>query len=84
MMPKITTFLTYDDQAEAAAMFYVSVFKNSRIGKVTRCGEGGPWPKGSVMTVAFELDGQEFVALNGGPHFKFTDAISLSVACMTQ
>jgi len=83
-MPKITTFLTYDDQAEDAAKLYVSVFKNSRIGKVTRYGEGGPGPKGSVMTVTFELDGQEFVALNGGPHFKFTDGISLSVDCKTQ
>lgn len=79
-MPKITTFLTYDDQAEEAAKFYVSVFKNSRIGNVTRYGEAGPGPKGSVMTVTFELDGQEFVALNGGPHFKFTDGISLSTA----
>ena len=83
-MPKITTFLTYDDQAVAAAKFYVSVFKNSRIGNVTRYGEAGPRPKGSVMTVTFELDGQEFIALNGGPHFKFTDGISLSVDCRTQ
>ncbi len=83
-MPKITTFLAYDDQAEEAARFYVSVFRNSRIGKVTRYGEAGPGPKGSVMTVTFELDGQEFVALNGGPHFAFTDGISLSVACATQ
>jgi predicted 3-demethylubiquinone-9 3-methyltransferase (glyoxalase superfamily) len=83
-MPKITTFLTYDDQAEEAAKFYVSVFKNSRISSVTRYGEAGPGRKGSVMTVTFELDGQEFVALNGGPHFKFTDGISLSVDCKTQ
>jgi len=83
-MPKITTFLAYDDQAEEAAKFYVSVFKNSRIRSVTRYGEAGPGQKGSVMTVTFELDGQEFVALNGGPHFKFTDGISLSVDCKTQ
>ncbi len=83
-MPRITTFLAYDDQAEAAAKFYVSVFKNSRIRSVTRYGDTGPGPKGSVMTVAFELDGQEFIALNGGSHFKFTDGISLSVDCKTQ
>ena len=83
-MPRITTFLAYDEQAEEAAKFYVSVFKNSRIRSVTRYGEAGPGPKGSVMTVAFELDGQEFVALNGGSHFKFTDGISLSVDCKTQ
>jgi predicted 3-demethylubiquinone-9 3-methyltransferase (glyoxalase superfamily) len=83
-MPRITTFLAYDDQAEEAAKFYVSVFKNSRIGSVTRYGEAGPRPKGSVMTVVFELDGQKFVALNGGSHFKFTDGISLSVDCRTQ
>jgi predicted 3-demethylubiquinone-9 3-methyltransferase (glyoxalase superfamily) len=83
-MPRITTFLAYDDQAEEAAKFYVSVFKNSRIRSATRYGEAGPGPKGSVMIVTFELDGQEFVALNGGPHFKFTDGISLSVDCKTQ
>ena len=83
-MPKITTFLAYDDQAEEAASFYVSVFRNSSIRKVTRYGEAGPGPKGGVMTVTFELDGQEFVALNGGPHFAFTDGISLSVDCATQ
>ena len=78
------TFLTYDHQAEEAAKLYVSVFKNSRIRNVTRYGQAGPGPKGSVMTVTFELDGQEFVALNGGPHFKFTDGVSLSVDCKTQ
>lgn len=83
-MPKITTFLTYDHQAEAAARFYVSVFKNSRIRSLTYYGEGAPGPAGTVMTVTFELDGQEFVALNGGPHFKFTDGVSLSVECQTQ
>jgi predicted 3-demethylubiquinone-9 3-methyltransferase (glyoxalase superfamily) len=83
-MPKITTFLAYVDQAEEAAKFYVSIFRNSRIRSVSRYGEGGPGPKGSVMTVVFELDGQKFVALNGGPHFRFTDGISLSVDCRTQ
>jgi predicted 3-demethylubiquinone-9 3-methyltransferase (glyoxalase superfamily) len=83
-MPKITTFLSYVDQAEEAAKFYVSIFKNSRVRSVARYGEGGPGPKGSVMTVVFELDGQKFVALNGGPHFQFTDGISLSVDCRTQ
>ena len=83
-MPKITTFLAYADQAEEAARFYVSVFRNSRIRKIIRYGEAGLGPKGGVMTVTFELDGQEFVALNGGPHFAFTDGISLSVDCATQ
>jgi predicted 3-demethylubiquinone-9 3-methyltransferase (glyoxalase superfamily) len=83
-MPKITTFLTYDNQAEEAANLYVSVFENSRIRKVARYGDAGPGPKGSAMTVQFELEGQEFIALNGGPHFQFTDGISLSVACETQ
>jgi predicted 3-demethylubiquinone-9 3-methyltransferase (glyoxalase superfamily) len=83
-MQKITPFLWYDTQAEEAAKFYVSIFKNSKIGKVTRYGEAGPGPKGSVMTVEFELDGQPFIALNGGPHFKFTEAISFSVDCETQ
>lgn len=83
-MPKITTFLAFDDRAEEAAKFYVSVFKNSKIVKTTRYGDAGPGPKGGVMTVVFQLDGQEFVAMNGGPHFKFTDGISLSVNCKTQ
>jgi predicted 3-demethylubiquinone-9 3-methyltransferase (glyoxalase superfamily) len=83
-MPKITTFLTYEDRAEEAAQFYVSIFENSRIRHVARYGASGPGPKGSVMTVAFLLDGQEFIALNGGPHFKFTEGISLLVACRTQ
>jgi predicted 3-demethylubiquinone-9 3-methyltransferase (glyoxalase superfamily) len=81
---KITPFLWFDSQAEEAAAFYVSVFRNSRIEAVTRYGEAGPGPKGSVMTVAFELDGQKFAALNGGPHFKFTEAISFVVNCETQ
>jgi predicted 3-demethylubiquinone-9 3-methyltransferase (glyoxalase superfamily) len=83
-MPKITTFLACDDRAEEAVAFYVSVFKNSRIRRVTRYGEAGPRPAGSVMTLEFEFDGQEFMALNGGPHFKFTDGMSLSVDCKTQ
>ncbi len=83
-MPRITTFLTYEARAEEAAQFYVSIFPNSRIVKITRYGDAGPGPAGSVMTVAFELEGQEFVALNGGPHFKFTEAVSLSVECETQ
>jgi len=83
-MPKITPFLWFDGQAEQAANFYTSVFKNSRITKISRYGDAGPGPKGSVMTVEFELDGQPFIALNGGPQFKFTEAISLSVDCKTQ
>lgn len=83
-MPKITTFLTYEDRAEEAATFYVSVFKNSKITGVTRYGDAGPGPKGDAMVVTFELDGQAFVAMNGGPHFTFTDGISLSVECNTQ
>jgi predicted 3-demethylubiquinone-9 3-methyltransferase (glyoxalase superfamily) len=83
-MQKITPFLWFDDNAEEAIKFYTSIFKNSKIGKVTRYGEAGPGKKGSVMTATFELQGQEFVALNGGPHFKFTEAISFVVNCETQ
>jgi predicted 3-demethylubiquinone-9 3-methyltransferase (glyoxalase superfamily) len=83
-MPRITPFLWFDQQAEEAAKFYVSIFKNSKIVNVARYGEAGPGPKGSVMTVVFELDGQQFIALNGGPQFKFTEAISFSVNCETQ
>jgi predicted 3-demethylubiquinone-9 3-methyltransferase (glyoxalase superfamily) len=83
-MKKITPFLWYDASAEQAANFYVSIFRNSRILKITRYGEAGPGPKGSVMTVEFELAGQRFIALNRGPHFKFTEAISFSVDCETQ
>jgi predicted 3-demethylubiquinone-9 3-methyltransferase (glyoxalase superfamily) len=83
-MHKITPFLWFDSQAEEAANFYVSVFRNSRILKVVRYGEGGPGPKGSAMTVAFELDGVKFTALNGGPLFKFSEAISFVVDCDTQ
>jgi predicted 3-demethylubiquinone-9 3-methyltransferase (glyoxalase superfamily) len=81
---KITTFLWFDKQAEEAANHYVSIFKNSRVLSVTRYGDAGPGPKGSAMTVKFQLEGQEFIALNGGPHFKFTEAISLLVDCDTQ
>ena len=81
---KIRTFLWFDDNAEEAIDFYMSVFKNGRIGKIMRCGNQGPWPKGTVLTINFELDGQEFIAMNGGPQFKFTEAISLFVTCETQ
>ncbi len=81
---KITTFLWFDSQAEEAARHYTSIFKNSKILNVARYGEAGPGPKGSVMTVSFQLEGQEFIALNGGPQFKFTEAISLVVNCETQ
>jgi len=83
-MQKITPFLWFDDQAEEAANFYVSIFGNSKIVGVARYGEVGPGPKGSVMTVEFQLDGHEFIALNGGPQFKFTEAISFVVNCETQ
>ncbi len=83
-MQKITTFLTYNDQAEQAANLYISVFPNSKIVSVTRYGASGPGPKGSVMSVTFQLAGQEFFALNGGASFKFAEGISLFVNCETQ
>ncbi len=83
-MQKITTFLWFDDKAEEAANFYVSFFKNSKIETISRYGDAGPGPKGTVMIVTFQLDGQEFTALNGGPQFTFTPAISLLVNCETQ
>ena len=83
-MQKITPFLWFDNQAEEAANFYVSLFKNSKIGSIRRYGDAGPGPKGSVMSVIFQLEGQDFFALNGGPHFKFTPAISLFVNCENQ
>jgi predicted 3-demethylubiquinone-9 3-methyltransferase (glyoxalase superfamily) len=83
-MQKITPFLWFDNQAEEAANFYVSLFKNSKIGGLRRYGDAGPGPTGSLMSVAFQLEGQNFIALNGGPHFKFTPAISLFVNCETQ
>ena len=81
---KITPFLWFDNNAEEAMNFYVSVFNNSKIATVTRYGDAGPGPKGSVLTAAFELEGQKFVALNGGPRFKFTEAISFVISCETQ
>ena len=87
-MQKITSCLWFDDKAEEAAAFYVSVFKKGRLGLITRYGEVGAkvsgGPKGSVMTVTFEIKGQEFMALNGGPVFKFTEAISFMKKCHTQ
>jgi len=83
-MQKITPFLWFDGTAEEAMNFYVSVFKNSRIRSVTRYGEAGPGPQGTVMSATFQLDGQEFMALNGGPHFTFSPAISFFVNCATQ
>jgi len=81
---KITTFLWFDNQAEEAAQLYTSLFKKSKIVSITRYGEGAPLPKGTAMSVIFELEGQEYMALNGGPYFKFTEAISLFVKCETQ
>ncbi len=83
-MQKITPFLWFNDNAEEAMNFYTSIFKNSKILSVNRYGEGAPVPAGTVMTATFQLEGQEFMALNGGPHFKFTEAISLFVNCETQ
>jgi predicted 3-demethylubiquinone-9 3-methyltransferase (glyoxalase superfamily) len=83
-MKKITPFLWFDGKAEESMNFYVSIFKNSKIVSVTRYGEAGPGPKGTVMTAAFQLNGQDFVALNGGPQFTFSPAISFVVNCETQ
>ena len=83
-MQKITTFLTFNNQAEAAVNFYTSIFKNSKITSTSRYPEGIPWPNGVADDRAFELDGQEFVALNGGPTFNFSPGISLMVNCETQ
>ncbi len=83
-MQKITPFLWYDNNAEEAVNLYTSVFKNSKIKKVSRYGDTGPGPKGSVMVINFEIEGQDFSAINGGPTFKFTPAISLMVNCKTQ
>ena len=81
---KITTYLWFDDNAEEAMNFYVSLFKDSKVLELTRYGDAGPGPKGTVMAGTFQLEGQHFMALNGGPHFKFTEAISLFVNCETQ
>jgi predicted 3-demethylubiquinone-9 3-methyltransferase (glyoxalase superfamily) len=83
-MQKITPFLWFDNNAEEAMNFYLSIFKNSKIGSVTRYGDAGPGPKGTVMSATFQLDGQDFIALNGGPHFTFSPAISFFVNCETQ
>src|SRR5678815_3166273 len=83
-MPKITPFLWFDKNAEEAVNFYASIFKSSKIVNVTRYSDAGPMPKGTVLTGAFQIEGQDFVALNGGPQFKFTEAISFAVNCETQ
>ena len=83
-MQKITPFLWFDNNAEEAANFYVSIFKNSKVLSVSRYGDAGPGPKGTVMVAEFQIDGQKFVALNGGPRFKFTEAISFVINCETQ
>jgi predicted 3-demethylubiquinone-9 3-methyltransferase (glyoxalase superfamily) len=83
-MEKISTFLWFDNQAEEAVNFYTSLFKDSKKGQMSRYSEAGPGPAGSVMTATFELEGRQFVALNGGPHFKFTEAISLVINCENQ
>jgi len=84
MQPKITPFLWFNDNAEEAMNYYVSIFKNSKVLSINRYSEAGPGPSGSVMTATFELDGQQFTALNGGPEFGFTEAISFFVNCETQ
>lgn len=83
-MQRITPFLWFNNEAEEAVQFYTSIFKNSKIGSVSRHTEAGPGPAGSVMVASFQLDGQDFIALNGGPQFKFTEAISLVVSCEGQ
>ena len=83
-MQKITPFLWFDGKAEEAMNFYVSIFKNSKVGRISRYGDSGPGYKGTVMSVSFQLEGQEFMALNGGPHFTFSPAISFFVNCETQ
>jgi predicted 3-demethylubiquinone-9 3-methyltransferase (glyoxalase superfamily) len=84
MQQKITPFLWFDGNAEEAINFYSSIFKDSKIINASRYGDAGPGPKGSLMTATFQLQGQEFMALNGGPHFKFTEAVSFFVKCETQ
>ena len=83
-MPKISPFLWFDSNAEEAVNFYISIFQNSKILKIARYGQAGPGPSGSVMIVNFQIEGQDFIALNGGPLFKFTEAISFSIDCQTQ
>ena len=84
IQPRITPMLWFDTQAEEAANYYVSIFKNSKVTGISRYGDAGPGAKGSVMVAEFELDGQKFTALNGGPQFKFTEAISLVINCDSQ
>jgi predicted 3-demethylubiquinone-9 3-methyltransferase (glyoxalase superfamily) len=83
-MQKITPFLWFDGNAEEATNFYTSIFRNAKVGNISRYGEAGPGPAGSVLTASFELEGLQFTALNGGPHFKFNEAISFHVACESQ
>jgi len=83
-MKRITPCLWFDGNAEEAAGLYVSIFKNAKITEISRYGDAGPLPKGTVLTVAFELDGQPFTALNGGPQYKFTEAVSFQISCETQ
>ena len=83
-MQKITPFLWFDDKAEEAANFYTSIFKDSKILDISRYGDAGPGPKGTVMMATFQIEGQEFMALNGGPHYTFSPAISFFVSCETQ
>ncbi len=83
-MPKITTFLMFNDQTDDAVRFYVSTFKNSKIVSTSRYGDEGPGPAGTLMSATFQLEGQEFMAFNGGPHFSFAEGISLFVSCETQ
>src|SRR5213082_1361259 len=83
-MQQITPFLWFNDQAEEAMSFYTSIFKDSKVGSITRYGDAGPGPKGTVMSATFQLNGQDFMALNGGPHYTFTPAISFFVSCETQ
>lgn len=83
-MNTLTTCLWFDTKGEEAANFYVSIFKNSKVTDVTRYGEAGPRPAGTVLTVSFELDGQPFVALNGGPEFTFNEAVSFQIGCESQ
>jgi predicted 3-demethylubiquinone-9 3-methyltransferase (glyoxalase superfamily) len=84
MIQRIKPFLWFDNNAEEAAQFYLSIFKDSKILKISRYGEAGPGPAGSVMIVNFRIEGQDFIALNGGPHFKFNESISFSITCETQ
>lgn len=84
MTKRITPCLWFDGQAEEAATFYASIFPNSRVGRIARYGSAGPGPEGSVMTINFELEGEEFVGLNGGPHFTFNEAVSFQIGCADQ